>query len=774
MTLSIAFFFLLLGIMVILFLSERLPVELTAFLGLLVLIFTGYVEPEVAFDGFSSPAVITMLSMFFLSAALLETGVADRVGIRIHRLAGGDETRLVLLLMAVAGVLSSVMNNVAVVALLLPATSSVARLAGMSPSRLFMPLSFGSVLGGTMTLVGTPPNILTAEVLAAENVRALKFFDFAPIGLAVLAFGMLYMVTIGRRLLPERVEPIMAEASSRLTGAYRMEERLTSLRVPHGSKLDGLRLRDTRLGSALDVSVLAVRRGDKKIMAPRPDWQLQGDDLLLVDGRFADLERLLSVQGMLVQEIDEGHLDAVEEQVHGAVVRLPAGSGLVGRSLRQLHFRERFGVLVVGIRRGRDMVRQELARRVLRETDELLVLGTPASLAGLHEQKGLQVIEETAISSLLDERLFSLRVPSDSPLVGTTIRDSRLGELAGVTVLGRVRDGRARLVLVGDEPIQPGDEMLVVGQPTRLMDLFDLGHLELRDEVPRARLESPSVRVLEAVVAPRSPAAGKNLRELHFRDRYGLQVLAIWRAGEAIHQEIASISLRVGDALLLHGPIEKLGQLAPEEFVVLSSEVTPARRPKAAPVAIGSMLLMIGLVASGLYPVHVAAFAAAASVVLFGALKMPEAYRAVEWRVLFLVAAILPMGAAMESSGAAGFVASGVADIARTFGTYPFLIALVVVASLLSQTLDGTLTVVVLAPVVIQTAAELGVDATPLMMCVGLAASAAFMTPFSHKAHLLVTSAGGYRSQDFLRVGTPLTLAMLGLLVILVPIFFPL
>ncbi|MEM9554383.1 MAG: SLC13 family permease [Acidobacteriota bacterium] len=775
MTVSIAVLLLLLVGMVYLFLTEKLPVELTAFIGLLILVFGEYVPVAGAFDGFSSPAVITMFSIFFISGALLETGVADWVGARIANLSGGREVPLIVLLMLVAGVMSAFMNNVAAAAVLLPAVSSIARHSGLSPSRLFMPLSFGAILGGTTTLVGTPPNILTAEVVLREGLEPpLQLFDFTPIGLALLAAGILFMTTIGRKMLPERIEGKRAEESSLLTGAYRIDERLTSIRVPEGSGLVGTALRDARLGPALDVSVVSVKRGEKKILAPGPNFLIEGGDLLLVDGRFEDLQRLFAVQGLAVHEAEPGHLRDISSQVHGLVVRLPEGSGLVGRSLRQLRFRDRFGVLVVGIRRGRDLIRQELARRVLRPTDELLVLGTDEEMAALSDQKGLEVYAELPLDQLMEERMFVLRVPAGSSLDGTTVRDSRLGELAGLTVIGVAHDDTLRLALPGDDQIHAGDELLVAGEPTRLHDLLGLGHLQLEAPKPTARLESSKVRLIEAVVAPRSRADGRSLRQLHFRDRFGLQVLAIWRAGEAMYNELGDRALSVGDALLLHGPREKVEQLAEDsDFVVLSQETASVRRYDKAWVALSALGVMIALVASGLFPIHVAAFTGAVVAVLFGALRMEEAYRVIEWRALFLVAAILPVGTAMETSGAADLLAVGVAEIGSRFGPYVFLASLVLLSSLLSQGLDGAPTVVILAPVVIQTAQILDISPYPLLMAVGISASAAFMTPFSHKANLLVMSAGGYRSMDFVRVGTPLTVVVLALIVFLVPVFFP-
>jgi di/tricarboxylate transporter len=182
---------------------------------------------------------------------------------------------------------------------------------------------------------------------------------------------------------------------------------------------------------------------------------------------------------------------------------------------------------------------------------------------------------------------------------------------------------------------------------------------------------------------------------------------------------------------------------------------------------------MVALVAGGLQPIHVAAFTAASLVVLSGALTMEEAYRAIEWKAIFLVAAVLPVGLAMERTGAAQLLADSVTTLAGPLGNYATLAAIVTLASLLSQGLDGAPAVVLMAPVVIQAAQGLGISPYPLMMGVSLAASAAFMTPFSHKANLLVMGAGGYRSMDYLRVGTPLTIVLIVLMVFMIPIFFP-
>ena len=778
MTLQIAFLFALLAVMVVLFLTEKLPVDLTAFLGLIVLVFGGYLTAGEAFTGFSSPAVITMLSVFIVGAALLETGMADLIGGRIHKIVGSSETRLIVVLMLVAGILSAFMNNIAATAVLMPAVVTVARRAGLAPSRLFMPLAFGAILGGTTTLVGTPPNILAAQMLQERGMEPFSLFDFTPIGIGLLLLGVLFMVTIGRKLLPVREHrgPAAAGGSGgSLSQVYQLKERLFSIRIPEDSPLDGMTLAETRLGNTLGVKVLAVVRDGKRRLAPQGDETVRGGDLLLVDGRADDLEELLRMQSLEVRSTKIEQLPLPIRGVGGVRAVLREGSPLLGHSLRELRFRERFGLVVVAIRRDGVLHRVHLGEEALAVDDEILALGPRPKLEALKTHPDFEIGQFglAALEELYDE-LFLIRVVDGSPLVGSSIGDSRLGELVGLTVAGLIRQGEMQLAVSPAETLQAGDRLLIATEPSRILTLVELGDVELETETSESSLESSEIGMVEAAVAPRSAVVGRTLAELDFRDRYGLLALALWRGGKPMHTDFANVALRFGDALLLHGARSKIRRLAAEpDFVVLSQGDQAQRRTHKAPHAMVCLLLMIGLVASGAQPIHVAAFTAAALSILFGALTMQEAYRAIEWKAIFLVAAVLPVGMAMERTGAALLMAESIAKVAGPIGNYATLGALVVLASMLSQGLDGAPSVVLLAPVVIQTAEGLGISPYPLMMGVSLAASAAFMTPFSHKANLLVMGAGGYRSSDYLKVGTPLTLAVFVLLVFLIPLFFP-
>ncbi len=774
MTFEIGFLFLILAVMVTLFLTEKIPVDLTAFLGLIVLIFSGFVKADEAFTGFASSAVITMLSIFIVSASLLHTGIADMVGTRIHAWVGSHEVRLIVTIMLVSGVLSAFMNNIAAAAVLMPTVASLARRAGLSPSRLLMPLSFGAILGGTTTLVGTPPNILVGALMEARGMKSFELFDFAPMGITLLVLGILFMATIGRKLLPRREMSPSPSATTDLADVYHLDERIFSIRIPSDSGLDGTTLEEARLGTALGVQVVAILRNGRKELAPRPTTVLHSGDILLVEGQLSDLQQILKVQG---SEIKKARISQLPRPTRGfSAIRLQVGDDSTFRrkSLKQLDFRGQYDAIVMAIQRGSQLLRDSLGEEILATGDELVLIGAREALDQLGSHPGLIVLE-SGLTTLrqLQQHLFLIRVHPGSPLAGATLGASRIGELIGLTVGGIVREGETRPAVSPDEVIRGGDNLLVAGESDRIASLLELGDIQFDSEVDASELGS-DVALVEASLAPRCSLIGKTLGQVSFRQRYGLQVLAVWREGAPRRSRLASLKLTFGDALLLQGSPERMRMLAADpDFLVLSQTVQAVRRMSKAPFAVGSLLLMVGLVTADIQPIHVAAFTAASLVVLSGALTMKEAYSSIEWRVIFLVAAILPVGIAMERTGAALWLADTVVSTAGPLGPHMVLGMLVVLSSLLSQGLDGAPTVVLLTPVVLRTADGLGLSPYPMMMGVALAASAAFMTPFSHKANLLVMGAGGYRSVDYLKVGTPLTIVFLVLLVFMVPLFFP-
>ncbi|HUV14704.1 MAG TPA: SLC13 family permease, partial [Acidobacteriota bacterium] len=534
-------------------------------------------------------------------------------------------------------------------------------------------------------------------------------------------------------------------------------------------------LAEARLESTLGVQVLAITRGAEKMLAPDAATTLRGGDVLLVKGKLSDLRELLRVQGVRVRKARSGEIPRPIKGVSGIKATVAKDSALIGKTLKALRFREVYGAVVIGVQRGEEILRTRLADEQLQEDDSILAVGPRVELEKLSQGGDFDtcVVGLTTLQQL-QAHLYVIRILEDSPLAGRSVAQSRIGELVGVTVAGIIRGDDVLLIASPGEMILEGDRLLMAGEPSRIVRLLEMGNLSLESKVVEPLLESDEIGVLEATLAPRSSIAGKTLGELSFRDRYGLQVLAVWREGGLVRTSLAQLRLRFGDALLLQGPRNKLTQLASDpDFVVLSERSQIPRRTKKAPFALLALGLMVGFVATDFQPIQVAAFTAATFAVLTGAIKMEEAYRAIEWRAIFLVAAVLPVGYAMERTGAALLLAQNVTDIAGPYGPYAVLAAMVVLSSLISQGLDGAPAVVLLAPVVTQAAQQLGLSPYPIMMGVGLAASAAFMTPFSHKANLLVMGAGGYRSMDYLKVGTPLTVLLLILMVLLIPVFFP-
>lgn len=775
MTLEMGFLFLILAGMVLLFLTEKIPVDLTACLGLLILIFTGFVPANEAFMGFASSAVITMLSIFVVGASLLHTGVADMIGERIHAWVGGCEVSLIVVTMLVAGVLSAFINNVAAVAVLMPTVASLARYTGLAPSRLFIPLAFGAILGGTTTLVGTPPNILVGSMLESQGMEPFDLFDFTPVGISILVLGVIFMATIGRKLLPSHRIGSVPSVTEALADIYRLDERIFSIVIPKGSSLEHTTLEKARLSTAIGVQVVAILRNGGKELVPHPKTVLNCGDTLLVEGRLSHLKHILKVRGTEIQEVRIGQLPSPGSRFTAVRVQVDKKSSILSKSLQQLDFRGKYGAIVLTISRDSKQLNDRLGEEILKAGDELVIIGTKEALDKLGSHPDLTIIE-TGLATIrkLQKHLFMIKVRSESPLVGITLGGSRIGELIGLTVGGIVRKGEIRLAVSPNEVIQPGDNLLVAGESNRIASLLELGDIQFDSEVDASGLGSEDVVLVEVSLSPRCSLIGNALKDILFRQRYGLQVLAVWREGSPIRTKLAKLKLTFGDALLLQGPAEKIRMLATDpDFLLLSQAVQSIRRVRKAPFSVACLMLMIGLVTFNIQPIHVAAFTAASLVLLSGAVSMKEAYRSIEWKAIVLVAAILPVGIAMENTGAALWLADTVVSMAGPLGPQMVLAILVVFSSLLSQGLDGAPTVVLLTPVVLRISLGLGLSPYPMMMGVGLAASAAFMTPFSHKANLLVMGAGGYRSLDYLRVGTPLTVIVLVLIVFLVPLLFP-
>jgi di/tricarboxylate transporter len=777
MTLQIALVLATVAAAVLLFVTERLRMDLVALLVLAGLTLMGLVTPAEGLSGFSNPAVVTVWAVFVLSGGLARTGVANVIGRQVLRVAGSGELRLVVVIMLTAGIMSAFMNNVGVAALLLPVVMDIARRTGRPPAKLLMPLAFGSLMGGLMTLIGTPPNILISDALREAGLPPFRLFDYAPVGVVIVLAGTAFMAVAGRHLLPVRDLGRDPAADADLSQVYELQERLWVLDLPRDSKLAGKTLAQSRLGTALNLNVIGVLRGGETRLAPGPDTILRPRDRLLAGGR---LERFSELRGRRHLVLEEGALDLeslMGSAVHLVRVAVPTSSPLIGKTLIEIDFQRRYNALVVALQRDGVTLWQGFDSLPLRSGDVMLVQGDRASIEIVRSAQEFVVsVAEPADVYQLHERLMVVRVPEDSALVSKTVAESRLGDVFGVAVLGIVREDQAELLTPSDERLAADDVLLVKGSPEDLFRLRALLELEVHEaEFGREQLESERVGMMEVVLSPHTTLVGRTLRDLHFREKYGLHVLAIWRQGRAYRSQLRDMPLQFGDALLLYGPREKLMLLGSEpDFLVLTQEAQEPPRLDKAPVAAIVMAAVLVPVILGWVPISIAAVTGAALMVLTGCLTMDEAYRFIEWRAVFLIAGMLPLGVAMEQTGTAQFVAEGVVSAVGRFGPLAMLAGLYILTTLATQVMPNAAVAVLLAPIALSTATDLGISPFALMMVVAVAASASFLSPVAHPANVLIMGPGGYRFADYIRVGLPLTIVVLVVVLLVLPLFWPL
>jgi len=587
---------------IVLFLSERLSIDLVALLVLVALGLSRVLTPQEVFSGLSDTAVITILAIFVLAHGLEVTGMADRMGDLVVRLAGKSEARLIAALMGMAAFMSLFMNNIAVASTLLPATSTVARRSGIKISRLLIPLAFGSLLGGSATLF-TTTNIVVSGALKDNGYQGFGVLDFAPVGMPIVVVGIAYMVLFGRRWLPKEKpaerDEVLRQAQMDLFSTYHLGERLFRARIPAGSILNNRKLAESSLREKYGLNVVAVERNDEKILAPLPDFVFQQGDVMLLEGRLEEFRK------------------------------------------------------------------------------------------------------------------------------------------------------------VDTEPY---------------LEIQSLPQYQERD------LETQDVVILEVVLSPRSQFIGHTLKETHFREKFGMTVLAVWNGERMIRTGLADLKLAFGDALLLQGPRNRLPTLRlSSELIVLSDEEQPVRKAfNKGALALSIFGLTLAVAALGPFSVGEVMLAGALVMIIMNVMTMEQAYRVIEWRIVFLVAGMLPLGMAMTKTGATALFAKALIDVVGPYGPQALLLGLLTLTVLLSQAMKGAAVSAVLAPIAIQAAQQVGADPRAMSMGVALATSMAFITPLGHPVNILMMGPGGYRFRDFFKVGLPLTALLFIVVLVTLPIFWPL
>jgi di/tricarboxylate transporter len=569
----------------------RVRYDLVAFAALVIATVAGLVPTEEAFSGFGHPAVVIIALVLIVSRGLMNSGAVERIAGRL--LAEDRSTPAHIGIMAVAGAaLSAVINNVAALALLMPLDIEAAEKAKRAVAASLMPLSFATILGGMITMIGTPPNIVIAQYRADTLGESFAMFDFAPVGLAVAAAGVLFVALAGWRLLPRRegVAQMREEVES---GAY-----LAELTVGAQSKSDGVRLRDLEpVAEAEDLNLIGLLRGGRR-MSGFARWQtIEAGDVIVVEGEPSAIEAFTGKAGLEFEGTTEHE------------------GGMTGGGLA----------------------------------------------------------------------LMEAIVPDGARVAGRTARQMGLLSREGVSLIGVSREGRRFRERVRQLELRPGDVLLLLGSPDRL------------------------------------DSAARTLGVLPLEGR---QTAMIQR--------------------------EKAG------------------------LAVAVFALAIGAAVAGLVYLPVALAAVVAVYCAIGLVGGTEVYEAVEWKVIVLLASLIPLGAALEASGGAALIAGWILTATEGWPAWGILLVLMVVTMTLSDFLNNVATTLIAAPIGVEVARSLEVSPDPFLMGVAVAASCAFLTPIGHKNNTIIMGPGGYRFGDYWRMGLPLELLVLAIAVPAILVVWPL
>jgi di/tricarboxylate transporter len=772
-----------LGISLVLFVTERIRMDVVAMLVLCTLALSGLVSPSDAFSGFSNPAVITVWAMFILSDGLSRAGIADIIGRSVLRVAGQGEVRMIVVIMLVSGGLSGFMNNIGVAALMLPVVIDIARRSDIPAPRLLMPLAYGTLLGGLTTMVGTPPNLLASATLREAGLAPFELFDFTPLGLIILAVGTAFVALVGRHLLPSApVKKDDVGNRRNLRDQYGLLDRMFMVRVPPDAVASGQTIHDVGLTRAAGLIIIAIIRNGQTMTLPNPATRLQSGDLMLVQGRSDRFEALRKWSELTIERESSVLKERLSDQLELRELQVAQESRLVGEPVRHGEFRDRYSVNVLAVRRGAEVWRTELGAVTLQPGDHLLVQCHQADAEALDRSAEFTVAARVTSRDLdelydLQNRVFVIHVPKESELEGFSMSETRLADAFDFRVLAIFRDGQLQVMPASETTVRGADLLIVQGRQEDVDMLRGLQELRVQYD-PSSHLDvfdSDALQMVETTVHPHSPLAGQSVAELDFRGRYQLELIAIWRNGRPYRTELGAMRVELGDALLLVGPRERLAALERDpDFIVLTPVAASMVDAKKAPVAALIMLAVVCLVLLDWLPISVAAVSGATAMVLTRCLSMEDAYRAIEWRSIFLIAGMLPLGVAMSDTGAAAFVANAVMSSLGGYGPWGVLLGLYGVTAAATMIVPTAALVVLMGPIVLTASAEMGLSPYAAMMAVAIAASASFTSPISHPANVLVMGPGGYRFTDYLKLGVPLTLVVFGVVYLLLPLFWPL
>ena len=568
--------FAVLALSLALFVWGKWRYDVVAIMALLALAIPGIVPAAEAYKGFGHPAVVTVAAVLILSRALYNSGVVDVIADWYSRI----PNYLTLRMAALAGItafLSAFMNNVGAVSLLLPVAIRVSHRSGQPPSLFLMPLAFASLLGGMITLIGTPPNVIISNFRQVQGEAAFNMFDFAPVGLIITLAGVVFITLVGWRLIPSRKAPLS-------------------------------------LGEMLDI---------------------------------------------------ENYM---------AEVRVPVRSRFVGRLLRDIEEFANEDVVIAGLLHRGTVYGAPSSYQIIDADDILIIEADPEDLRAFVDATGLE--------------------------------------------------------LEGSRDIQSE-----VGQT------FD----------------AEDVSVVEAIVSPDSLAEGRSARDLRLHSDFGLNLLGVSRRGTSFVRRLSRVNFRVGDVLLIQGREEvvqgalpRLGLLPLAEREIRIGQ----RRRLVFPIAVFAAALL--LTSFGFVSVQVSFVAAVVVLLVTRFVSLQEAYQAIDWPVIILLGAMIPVGEALETTGGAARIAGTLSGLGGALPPWAMLGVVLVTTMLLSAVINNAAAVILMAPISIKVAAAIGASIDPFLMAVAVGASSAFLSPIAHQSNTIVMGPGGYQFADYFRMGFPL------------------
>ena len=575
---------------IILFATEVVRIDVAALIIASTLMITGVVTPEQGVSGFSNPATITVFSMLMISLGLENTGLVSVLGEKLMKYSGKKEWQVIFMLMVVVGILSAFINNTAAVAVFLPVVLTISKETGISPSKLLMPTSFAAIIGGSCTLIGTSTNILVSSIAEAHGIGGFSMFEFSKLGLMFLGAGIIYMIFIGRFLIPER------RGENSLTDAYQMREYLTEIIIKKGSKLIGKTLGESQLREKFDIDVLEIMRMDGAMGFP-----------------------------------DIGEL--------------------------------------------------------IKENDLLLIRGNVKEIMKIQDQEGIDIKAKS---------------------------------------------------LVDDAQLSSGEAVLV-----------------------------------EAVIAPESFLIGKTVKTANFRQRYGAMAVAVRRDGVSLRKKISLVEFRLGDSLLIECQKSQLQSMYRTTDLIMLNKITKRRIDKSKMgVGVAIIVSVVTLAALGILPIMVSAFAGGLLMVLTKCISLRRVYRRMEWQIIFLLAGIIPLGVAMENSGAATYIADMVINVAGDLGPVGIVALLYLVTLLTTEVMSNNASAILLAPIALTISTQLGYDPKPFLFTIMFAASFSFLTPIGYQTNALIYGPGNYKYTDYARTGIILSLLMWGMATFFISFFW--